>query len=66
MGSDGKGGGIDVTWETGRLARELSRDVQRIWLPYAPQVHASHRVARARQRRQLLTLHREIFVVRRK
>lgn len=63
MGADSAGGGIDISWEVGRLAQEFSPDVRRIWLPYAPHIHAPHRVARARRDRELLTLMREIYVV---
>lgn len=63
MGADSACGGIDISWEVGRLAQEISPDVRRVWLPYAPHIHAPHRVERARRDRALLTLMREIYVL---
>lgn len=54
----------DLSWEVGKLVQQYSKSFQRIWVPYAPQQHAGHRVSRARTDKRLLSLKREIFIVR--
>lgn len=58
------GEGIDLAWRTGELLHKRGLSVRRIWLPFSAQTHAGHRIQRARRRRELLSLQRELFVTR--
>ena len=65
MGNMTEAGGIvDLAWRTGELLKAQGLAFRRVWAPFAAQTHPGYRVAAAKRGGALLTLQREIFVVR--